>query len=74
MTALRLFVVTGLGYAFDPMAAVVVERLPLTISTFALLGEFLVAELPCHARWADPRCSRASETTGIHIVHCPVGA
>ena len=25
-----------------------------------------------HAQWADPRCSRAGETTCIHIVHGPM--
>ena len=41
------------------------------------LDVHLARRVPCrrvarHAQWADPRCSRAGETTGIHIVHGPM--
>lgn len=50
-----LLAVVGLGYAFDTMAAVVVEHFPFTVSTIAFLGEFLLAQLRRRAQWQAAR-------------------
>lgn len=38
-----LLAVSGLGYAFDTMAAVLSQGSPIVVSTFTFLGEFLLA-------------------------------
>jgi hypothetical protein len=57
-----LLAVAGLGYAFDGFAAVLVEDVPLTISSFTFIGEFLLAVwLVIWGRRTTLRATRAHE-------------